>query len=582
MPPPIELRHWIYGDEESRRYTQDSPIMPDVWMRFGSDPEHPHDLLLTPHADSSAGELAKALRALPSLRRRHGLRLAYNRSYVVVRLKLDELLHSVLPLSAWWRRELAPVLRAQDAAATIRGVAARLERRERDQGRHALHEDETSGNAVWLIGLVGRIVTPPGATWRAIAKAGFDLLAAFDPDTVKQEPRLWVVNRNREVRLNVWRSRVTVKADAAQRVFQLSCRDLRWAVVDSGIDAAHPAFAAGADGSRVTRTLDFTRLRGLFAVEPDDNEINPEPDMRLREIEGWLDAGRTVDWKLLEDLLVVGPDDAQRVPTHEHGTHVAGVLAADWRVEDAARDKKTLEADVQGVCPDLELYDLRVIGEDGTGDEFAMLAALQYVRWLNANSSIPVLHGVNLSLSIEHDVGAYACGRTPVCEECERLVASGTVVVAAAGNQGRARYTAEDGESDSGGYRSMSITDPGNCDAVITVGSTHRIEPHTYGVSYFSSKGPTGDGRRKPDLLAPGEKITAPVPGGGLKTLDGTSQAAPHVSGAAALLMARHPELIGDPGRVKAVLCGTATDLGRLPDFQGAGVVDALRALQAV
>jgi serine protease AprX len=581
MPtPPTELRRWIYGDEESRRYTQDSPIMPDVWTRFGADPELPHDLLLTPHAEASAGELAAALRGLPSLRRRHGLELAYNRSYVVVRLTLPELLHSVLPLSIWWRRELEPVLRAR---VPVEDLAARLERRRRDQGRHALDDKETSGNAVWLIGLVGHIVAAPGASWRAIAKAGFQLLSKFDPDAANAKPILWSVNRNRTVRTNVWRSRITVKADAAQRVFQLSCRDLRWAVVDSGIDAGHPAFAArGAEGSRVTRTLDFTRLRGLFAVAPDDNEVNPEPDMRLREIERWLDTGRSVDWKLLEELLVVGPDDEQRVPEHEHGTHVAGVLAADWSVEDAARDKKTLEADVQGVCPDLELYDLRVIGKDGTGDEFAMLAALQYVRWLNANSSIPVLHGVNLSLSIEHDVGAYACGRTPVCEECERLVASGTVVVAAAGNEGRARYTAEDGESDSGGYRAMSISDPGNCEAVITVGSTHRIEPHTYGVSYFSSKGPTGDGRRKPDLVAPGEKITAPVPGDGLKTLDGTSQAAPHVSGAAALLMARHPELIGDPARVKAVLCGTATDLGRLPDFQGAGVVDALRALQAV
>jgi serine protease AprX len=54
------------------------------------------------------------------------------------------------------------------------------------------------------------------------------------------------------------------------------------------------------------------------------------------------------------------------------------------------------------------------------------------------------------------------------------------------------------------------------------------------------------------------------------------------VSGAAALLMARHPELIGSPREVKRVLCATATDLGRERYFQGAGVVDALRAIQAV
>jgi hypothetical protein len=58
--------------------------------------------------------------------------------------------------------------------------------------------------------------------------------------------------------------------------------------------------------------------------------------------------------------------------------------------------------------------------------------------------------------------------------------------------------------------------------------------------------------------------------------------AAPHVSGAAALILARHRELIGQPGRIKEILCESATDLGREHYFQGAGLVDILRALQAV
>jgi subtilisin family serine protease len=160
------------------------------------------------------------------------------------------------------------------------------------------------------------------------------------------------------------------------------------------------------------------------------------------------------------------------------------------------------------------------------------------------------------------------------------------VVVAAAGNDGYLHYQTTRGEKS--GYHTVSITDPGNAEAVITAGSTHRFQPHTYGVSYFSSRGPTGDGRIKPDLVAPGEKILAPVaqqPGEDFWEVDykdGTSMAAPHVSGAAALLMARHGELVGEPERIKKILCASATDLGRERYFQGAGMLDILRALQSV
>jgi subtilisin family serine protease len=185
----------------------------------------------------------------------------------------------------------------------------------------------------------------------------------------------------------------------------------------------------------------------------------------------------------------------------DHGTHVAGTLGADWRIENGPPL-------LQGVCPDINLYDLRVIPAAAFGSptpalqatEFAVVAATEFVQFLNrdAGANGPVVHGVNISMSIPHDVRNYGCGATPVCVASDALVASGVVVVAAAGNRGW-----NEQKLGFGNFVFCSITDPGNGYDVITVGSTHRSRPHTYGVSYFSSRGPTGDGRRKPDLVAP-------------------------------------------------------------------------------
>ena len=257
---------------------------------------------------------------------------------------------------------------------------------------------------------------------------------------------------------------------------------------------------------------------------------------------------------------------------------MAGIIGA---ARNGAKEPPKDEQDdyVDGMCPDIQLYDFRVLAPTIKETEFAIIAALQYIRHLNERNEFITIHGANLSLSIPHDVRNYACGRTPVCVECERLVESGVVVVAAAGNLGYQSFQTKEGLYE--GYAAFSVTDPGNADGVITVGATHRYSPHTYGVSFFSSRGPTGDGRLKPDLVAPGERIRAPFREG-WGDLDGTSMAAPHVSGAAAMLMARYSELIGQPRRIKNILCQSATDLGRERSFQGHGMLDVLRAFQSI
>jgi subtilisin family serine protease len=427
----------------------------------------------------------------------------------------------------------------------------------------------------------------------------------------------------------------SIKADAAIRLFALNCSDLTWAVIDSGIDATHPCFrkrdmarggqlfehpfvrdsATGTwtNQTRVVATYDFTLLRRIMT--DDDSEFEKLPARiknPLKQEQGRIRqsllSGAELNWEVLAPYLAITHDGTYRddsgaakdhVPKLEHGTHVAGLLGGDWRPKDVPvslrpdppAKKQSFEPPVAppatgfaGVCPDINLYDLRILNEEGIGDEFTVMAALQFVRYLNSHQDYPTINGVNISLSIPHEVANYACGRTPVCEECERVVANGTIVVAAAGNDGYLHYSTmtPEGEGRYEGYQTVSITDPGNAGGVITVGSTHREAPHTYGVSYFSSRGPTGDGRFKPDLVAPGEKINGPTPNGGMRWLDGTSMAAPHVSGAAALLIARHRELAGLPWRIKKILAGAATDLGRERYFQGAGMLDVLRAIQSV
>ncbi|MDR7334310.1 S8 family serine peptidase [Roseateles asaccharophilus] len=403
----------------------------------------------------------------------------------------------------------------------------------------------------------------------------------------------------------------TIKADAAARLFDVDCTSVTWAVIDAGIAAKHPAFLDhGAKDplgkpifpppSRVRATYDFTRLEVIrsydLTLSPPQSEgraadieraidqlvetpgRDDTPAFRevarrnLERIAQQLDSESAPDWALIEPLIKLEATGGDELSS-DHGTHVAGVLGADWREPDSS------EIILQGVCPDINLLDMRVIGGTEGGTESAVIGALEFIRFLNEKAAAQeiAVAGCNISLSIPYDPKKYGCGVTPVCTASDRLSNSGVVVVVAAGNRGWIQQPA--GFS---AFSFCSITDPGNAHDVITVGSTHRLKPHLHGISYFSSRGPTGDGRIKPDLVAPGEKIRGPVRGDTDDELDGTSFAAPFVSGGAAMLISRHKELLGDPSRVKQILCSTATDLGREKYFQGAGLVDVLRALQSV
>ena len=610
-----ELSRILYPDTRGQRFTQDTPIQLSVWLEYVTDrrkkappPERTAKLLLEPHNSKTICDAVQAVRVKLSAERGKKLDaffLPYNESHVLVELTFRELLRVVLPLTSWWAREIRSRFRPEQ----LQGLAQRPDFL--DLLLNPAYQDrDLPSTLLDFIRIAGAILMNQPMPEKDVEQKVYfegaikriaELYAGADVTSAEaNQPVLFQASLNRAASTSVWRSRLAVKADAALLLFSIRCTGLRWAIVDSGVDARHPAFRrtdkdrpVGTDDSewsRIKRTFDFTRIQELLAGHFDATAENTvfdslseeqrkgiQKDLRRR-----LTTGQQVDWNLLLPFLEVQHGAKYPSPQHAHGTHVAGILAANQVSLPPA------EKDLVGVCPDLELFDIRVMDKNGEGDEFSILAALQFIRFLNSHTDHMLVHGANLSFSIPHAVDSYACGETPVCQECRRLVGSGVVVVAAAGNRGyrgslKSGRNADPALADAfEDYRNISITDPGNAEEVITVGSTHRFQPHKYGVSYFSSRGPTGDGRPKPDIVAPGEKVESCTPDCRRASLDGTSMAAPHVSGAAALLMGRHRELIGRPGRIKEILCKSATDLGRERAFQGAGMVDILRALQSV
>jgi subtilisin family serine protease len=433
---------------------------------------------------------------------------------------------------------------------------------------------------------------------------------------------------------HISRSVATIKADAAYRAFEASGEGITWAVIDSGVHADHPHFGGTQDSHALNHpsVKELHRTFGTVYEKKDELEIprhllSPDKDPRMENRSKLVDEH--VRWALRDDF--------------GHGTHVTGIItghAPDGPVvvlereavidpdhlddDKLARRQETKQKAVSdrersrfhGVARDCRIISLRVLDKNGEGRSSDVIRALEYIReTLNDNPKMLRVHGVNLSVGYEFDAEMFACGQSPLCNEVNRLVQSGVVVVTAAGNTGYGIVNAQTRPAKVG--LSNTINDPGNADFAITVGATHREAPHTYGVSYFSSKGPTGDGRLKPDIVAPGERIISCAAGMKLKkALDecrppdqpsgpaepapaqpptsaserkayyvedtGTSMAAPHVSGAIAAFLSIRREFIGRPLEVKRIFLESAIPLGRERYFEGHGLLDLMKAIQSV
>jgi serine protease AprX len=372
-----------------------------------------------------------------------------------------------------------------------------------------------------------------------------DILALASTPDVYQ---IWLDDR---CEMHLLQSCDTIKASACWRTFEARGKGITWAVMDTGIRYDHPHF------------LQFDNID-----------------------------------KQLSRNFSASPTDQDRAG---HGTHVAGIIAgnpAPPKNRAAYTAATYLESETDplideldgcpsGIAPMARLINVKVLDDDGGGSASASILGLQHLRRINQSSRKILVDGVNMSLGYPFDPKWYGCGHSPLCQEVRRTVESGIIVVISCGNAGYGIARVEG--KDLPVCIALSIADPANTDVAIAVGAVHKSAPHSYGVSYFSSKGPTGDGRLKPDLVAPGEKIIScaiqfddPQQPYDYIEMSGTSAAAPHVSGAIAAFLSVHQEYRGDPQAVKDVFMKSARDLGRDRNFQGAGLVDLMNAIMSV
>jgi subtilisin family serine protease len=225
-----------------------------------------------------------------------------------------------------------------------------------------------------------------------------------------------------------------------------------------------------------------------------------------------------------------------------HGTHVAGIIAAN-------------SPDLAGVAPEATLLAYKVLDSKGSGEESDVIAAIERATDPNGDGD-PSDHVDVINLSL----GGRGTSEDPGSQAVNAAVAAGVVVCVAAGN---------DGEN-------VSISAPGAARDAITVGASDETD-HT---AFFTSRGPARDGRSgysfKPDLVAPGNLIESAAMGGGLIRESGTSMAAPHVAGAAALLRALHRDWT--PAQIKSALAMASKLISNTVWARGAGRIDVQKA----
>ncbi|MBN1328231.1 MAG: S8 family serine peptidase [Candidatus Heimdallarchaeota archaeon] len=231
-------------------------------------------------------------------------------------------------------------------------------------------------------------------------------------------------------------------------------------------------------------------------------------------------------------------DDLTTTDPHGHGSHTSGIILAN----DPDNTQNT------GVAPEALLYFAKV------GSSATLPSIIEALVWLGTTIKVSV---INFSFG-----GTDTPGRDAI-EIAFANVARNKKILAcvSAGNEG-----------DTGYY---TIGSPGSVADVLTVGALNTEGSPPYTGEYYSSRAMTADDEFKPDVIAPGGNIySLSRIADGYTYMSGTSMAAPHITGAVALLVQACFEngITVNPGVFKAALMKSSTEIASLdPRIQGRG-----------
>jgi len=287
-----------------------------------------------------------------------------------------------------------------------------------------------------------------------------------------------------------------IQADSVVKYFKTTGEGVVVGVVDTGIDYTHPALGGG---------------------------YGPE-------------------YKVIGGYDIIN-DDSDPMDDNGHGTHVAGIIAANGD-------------SIKGVDPGAQLMAFKVLDSNGGGYESDIIAGIE--RAIDPNMDGDLSDKVDI---VNMSIGSYYGNPDDaVSTTVDNGVKAGVTFCIAAGNSGHFV-----------GFN--SIGSPGTSRLAITVGASDDFDK----IAFFSSKGPNKKIYSiKPDVIAPGVNINSLASNGLYREASGTSMAAPHVAGVCALLKSIHQDW--NPIALKSSLMTTAKDIGEEIMVQGSGRINAYKA----